>query len=165
MNFTLIKNFDTPFANDIANIMIQQWGYNYRDGFKYKSIDEYKLWKKDTLVLIATTPATPATLAGMIAYEEYNMADMARWSPCLCCLWVDPSIRQKGLGTELLIRMTDICRELPTPNPQNPRKDLYIWFLDPTLISFFEKAKWRYLIEWNYLNRKVHIMYRDLRND
>jgi len=166
-SFTLIKNFDTPYADKIASIMIKEWGFNYTDGFKYKSIDEYKLWKKDTLILIASDPDNQ-DLLGMIAYETYNMANNGgRWTPCLCCLWVTESQRKKGLGTELLQRMTDICRrnKLPPDYLNNPRHDLYLWFIDSSLIPFFERSKWRYLVPWNYLNRRVHIMYRDLRND
>jgi len=164
LNYELVENFDTPFSTEISEIMIKEWGFNYTEGFKYRSVDEYKLWKQDTIFYICTnTKQNKNILIGMIAYEKYNMADMGRWTPCICCLWVHEDYRNQGVGTELLNRMVSAAKSFESA----PRKEVFIWLVDktPSLIPFFEKSKWRYLIDWNYLNRKVHIMYRDLRED
>ncbi len=162
--YECVYGFDTPFAETIAEIMIKEWGYNYTEGFKYRSIDEYKLWKKDSLFYLCIDQHEKRKLAGMIAYEKYNMADIGRWTPCICCLWVHDDYRNMGIGTELLNKMVNIAKDLAPPELH--RKEVFLWFVDkqPSLIRFFENANWRYLIDWNYLNRKVHIMYRDLRD-
>ena len=86
LTYNFVYDFATPHAQTIINIMIREWGYNYIDGFGYTSTSEYKLWKNDTVFLVAENESKE--FVGMVAFERYNIARNARFTPCICCLYV-----------------------------------------------------------------------------
>lgn len=148
INYTFVTDFNTPFATDITRIMIQEWGYNYIQGFGYKNVSEYKLWKDDTLFIVASHNNT---FIGMIAFERYNIAGNSRFTPCICCLYVEPEWRNSGIGEALLQHMCNTIKQLGV-------HEIYAWTLTKEMAFWFEVKGWKYVIDYNYLDRLVSIL-------
>ena len=157
ISYQVVTNFQTPFADQIAAIMIKEWGYNYIQGFGYSSIAEYKLWKQDSIFVIATDAAASSSgkVIGMIAFERYNMAGTFRFTPCICCLYVDPAYRNQGIGEALMVYMRKVLVDLGL-------REAYAWVLDTNIGFWFELRGWRYVTEYIYLDRRVQVMRCDL---
>jgi ribosomal protein S18 acetylase RimI-like enzyme len=151
LSYHVVTNFNTPYADQIADIMIREWGYNYIYGFGFASIAEYKLWKDDSIFVIATENARSTKVIGMIAFERYNMAGNSRFTPCICCLYVDPDFRNQGIGEALLINMQAILTS-------SGYREAYAWVLNTDIGFWFELRGWRYVTEYIYLDRRVLIM-------
>ena len=155
IEYNLVFNFDTKFQQQISQIIIDNWGYNYGlNGFGYASIDEYKLWKKGTKFLVASLQGN---IVGFVAYEKYSMANCSRFTPCLSCLWVHDTWRSKGIGKELVNRLCTFLHD------NEHIDEVYLWLTDDSLVSWFESIQWKYLVKWVYLQRWVTIMYRNIK--
>jgi N-acetylglutamate synthase-like GNAT family acetyltransferase len=149
--YTLIEDFATDHEAEIAATIIKNWGYNYgQQGFGFINPQEYKLWKSDTKFM--TAESEDKKLIGFVAYEKYSMANTGRFSPCLSCLWVHEDYRNRGIGGELVKKMTEVVYRL-TKNPK-----IYLWLLDTSLTSWFESLGWKHLVRLVYLTRWVSIM-------
>lgn len=152
MKFITVKDFNTPYADLISSIIIREWGYHYLNGFGFRNVSEYKLWKDDTFLIIAEEYDK---FVGMIAFERYNIAGNSRFTPCICCLYVEPQWRNKGIGEALIQHMRLHLINIGI-------KEVYAWTIDKETAFWLETKGWRYVIDYNYLDRLVSILRADL---
>jgi len=149
LTYNFVYDFVTPHAQTIIDIMIREWGYNYIDGFGYTNTSEYKLWKNDTVFLVAENESNE--FVGMVAFERYNIARNARFTPCICCLYVEQSYRNQSIGEALMTKMTEYTRD-------SGHSEIFAWTLDSSMSRWFESRNWRYETEYVYLGRRIYVL-------
>jgi N-acetylglutamate synthase-like GNAT family acetyltransferase len=133
----------------LANWHHKQWYYLNPDESIDQRIKRMQPFLNDDLIPGTFIAEEDNELLGSAALVEHDMETKPELSPWLASVYVAPSHRRKGVGTQLVLHVMMQARLAGIDT---------LYLFTPDKVTFYHKLGWRLVCSEQYHNHRVSIM-------
>ena len=152
MVFDYLCNYPQYYKN-VADWMFNQWSYLYKDSKKEEWLKNIiKRSNKNSIPEIIICEIN-SKLVGTASIVQCDMDTHKHLTPWLASVYVAEEERRKGIGTKIVNRMIEECKNLNI-------KKLYLFTFD--MMDFYKKLGWKTIEKTKYFNQDVEVMSLDI---
>jgi N-acetylglutamate synthase-like GNAT family acetyltransferase len=152
MVFDYLCNYP-QYYNNVTDWMFNQWSYLFEDSNREEWLKNIiKRSNKNTVPEIIICIMN-SKIVGTASLVKCDMDTHKHLTPWLASVYVAEEKRRKGIGTKIVKRMIQECKDL------NINK-LYLFTFD--MMNFYKRLGWKTIEKIKYFNQYVEVMSLDI---
>ena len=139
--------------HEVSNWLYEEWGAWYENSSREKRLNKLKnkLNKKEVpTVFVTVIDETPVGTASLVKYDMQTKENLTPW---LASVYVKKEFRRRGIGSQLVQRVTKEARDIGFEE---------IYLFTPDKKDFYLNLNWKFYRKGVHKDLEVDIMSKEL---